>query len=91
MKKNPSFFLRKLLSIPFFVELLAQQISLEKSNGKCQVALGRIIKVHRKYQSITSLFVINQIHQFHYAIKRIFIVRKNGVDLGTNAKSLLYD
>jgi hypothetical protein len=91
MKKNQSFLLRKLLSIPFFVELLAQQISLDSPNAKSQVILGRIIKVHRKFQSFTSLFVINNIHSFHYAIKRIFIVRKNGIDLGTNAKSLLYD
>jgi hypothetical protein len=74
-----------------FVQLLAQQIALEKTNAKSQVILGRIIKVHRKYQSITSLFIIKQCHWTHYAIKRIFIVRKNGINLGTNAKSLLYD
>lgn len=91
MKKSQSLKLRKLLSIAYFVELLAQQIALDSPNAKSQVILGRIIKVHRKYQSITSLFVVKQFHWTRYAIKRIFIVRKNGIGLGTNAKNLLYD
>jgi hypothetical protein len=91
MKKPQSLKLRKLLSIACFVQLLAQQIALEKTNAKSQVILGRIIKVHRKYQSITSLFVVKQCHWTHYAIKQIFIVRKSGINLGTNTKTLLYD
>jgi len=91
MKNAQTLKLRKLMSIPLFIGLLARKFALEKPNSTSQVILGRIVKVHRKYQSIRSLFVVQFSNPVNFSINKVFILRKNGIGLGTNAKTLLYD
>jgi hypothetical protein len=91
MKNSQSLMLQKLLSIPLFVELLAHQIALEKTNATSQVVLSRTIKVRRKYQSIRSLFVVHISYSINFVTIGFFMVRRISLDLVSNANTLLYE